>query len=187
MVPDRLEAPAVTLIYCPHTFRHEPTWDVLDALDRSFCVVPVPLQGPNDYLAHLEARWSEGVAFVNIEHDIITTPASIALVAGCKRDWCWHPYEGVTEPQPINLGLTKFSATFIASTPHLWTDFASSSKVKRARWQRQPTWEMLDGWIAPYAQERGIWPHDHWPPVINARPEGVERMRDDSMAGFLHG
>ena len=174
-------------VVAPFTVDHLPTVRALRSI-RTLDVERWKLSGPNDYLAMLTHLWELGEPFVNVEHDVEFPPGTVEEVARCPGLWCWHPYVNVpTVPQLANLGLTKFSAPFIAALPYVWTDFASSSEVMRRRWQRQPTWSMLDAWLIDYAEARGYPGHAHHALVVNRRPDGVERMRDDSMAGFLHG
>ena len=173
-------------VVAPFTYDHEPTMMALlsiDAEDRTRW----KLDGPDDYLRCMEYQWDRGETFVNIEHDVEFAPSQYYAVAECPHQWCWTPYLYVEEPQKPNLGLTKFTSTFIAMNHDIWEAFRESSRVQRLRWQRQPTWSLLDWWISEYMADRSPKPHAHYPGVVNARPEGVDKMRDDSMAGFLHG
>jgi hypothetical protein len=173
-------------VVAPFTIDHPPTMHALLSIDAEHRT-RWRLDGPDDYLRCMEQQWERGESFVNIEHDVEFAPSQYYNVALCPHQWCWTPYVGVTEPQKPNLGLTKFSATFISMNRMMWVDFASSSRVQRVRWQRQPTWSMLDWWVTEYMADRMPKPHAHYPGVVNRRPAGVDRMRDDSMAGFLHG
>jgi hypothetical protein len=173
-------------IVAPFTVDHPPTVRALNELGPGFEVERWHMRRPDDYLALMEYQWSLRETFVNVEHDVEFSWSQMFTTATCAQPWCWHPYLFVTEPQSPNLGLTKISFELIAATPNIWTDFRDSSEVRRRRWQRQPTWSMLDDWLAHYRTDY-IEPHMHRSAVVNARPEGVERMPDDSMAGFLHG
>ena len=173
-------------VMAPFTIDHEPTLFGLLCI-RDHDVTRWRLEKPNDYLRFLTYQWDLGEPFVNVEHDVEFSAGTVEELADCERDWCWCPYEGVTDPQLPHLGMTKFSARFIEATHSAWDDFMGTSEVIRLQWQRQPTWSMLDGYLFRYATGRGQLAHRHERTVVNRRPEGVERMADDSMAGFLHG
>ena len=171
-------------ILAPFTIDHPPTLFMLGCLDD---VTRWQLTAPDDYLRYITYQWEVGDGFVNVEHDVEFEPRQVQALIECPHAWCWYPYVDVSEPQMPNLGLTKFSATFISMTRGMWNEFSDASEVRRLRWQRQPTWNMLDWWINRYMASRFPPAHAHYPKVVNRRPEGVVQMQDNSMAGFLHG
>jgi hypothetical protein len=172
-------------VRAPFTIDHGPTRFMLGCLTGD--IERWHLTQPDDYLRYLTLMWDQGDTFVNIEHDVEFEPGVVSDLWDCPYAWCWAPYAGVSEPQLPHLGMTKLSRDFIVQTHDVWKDFLDDSTVMRQRWQRQPTWSMLDGWLYRYTQRLGILSHRHRTTVVNARPDGVEQMRDDSMAGFLHG
>jgi hypothetical protein len=172
-------------VRAPFTIDHEPTLFMLACLQGD--VERWQLREPDDYLCFLTYQWDEGKSFVNIEHDVEFEPSIVMELWECESDWCFAPYEGITEPQLPHLGMAKISSSHIEKTHDVWKTFTECSEVMRLRWQRQPTWSMLDGYLYRFSAGRGLFAHRHSTTVVNRRPPGVVQMSDDSMAGFLHG
>ena len=173
-------------VRAPFTIDHEPTLFMLRCIPGD--VERWKLTGPDDYLRYLTYQWDEAQTFVNVEHDVVFEPRIVSDLWDCHYAWCWAPYAGITEPQLPHLGMTKISSELIEKTHDIWKDFNDDNTVMRMRWQRQPTWSMLDGYLFRYAKQAGILSHRHRTPVVNARPKGVKGMAAaPTMAGFLHG
>ena len=83
---------------------------------------------PREYTLHLQRCWTPPETFVNCEHDIVPWPGAIADLLACPQPWCafgYLPYLDITTSAP-NLGLAKFTDTFIGATPRVWQEMDES-------------------------------------------------------------
>ena len=136
-------------LFVPHTKIQPATRIALRSL--SYVAYPV-----TDYVAYWRERWVEGQTFISVEPDVVPWPGALEALDACPEPWCAYAYapnEVWSEGGFPYLGCVKFSAAFIAATPHIW-DGASD-------------WRTLDLHLA----DRAPLPvHQHFPPVVNANP-----------------
>lgn len=167
-------------LFLPYTFVHRPTWENL--ADTGIPVTPWKTgyihQKPS-YLDYFEERWAEGLAFTQIEHDIIATREQILEMMDCPEPWCACG----TEPGGAALQMAKFSAEHIADTKDVWRVLREEWTVNRfvfphgsaghgTRYDgRQPLWEIIDTFHYFWCDLNGIHPHSH-SPITNCRPWG---------------
>lgn len=118
------------------------------------------------YRDHLQDFWNHGETFINMEHDVVPWPGAIEEIAGCEHDWCVFAYEPgqLALAGECYLGLAKFSSLLIRALPDVWRDMAD------------PDWQLCDSHLYSYAGQRGVSPHQHFPPVVNANPRTTPEM-----------
>lgn len=147
------------MIFIPHLFIHQPTWDALAGFDP----VGVPMDADDAYLRYFEERWRVGVAFINIEHDVIVRHDQLLELYTCPNSWCCFPeyLDG-----PATLSIARFRSDFIACNRMIWADFRADHFIGEGG--RQPAWTLLDAWLRDCADRI---PCLHGPPyAVNARP-----------------
>lgn len=122
------------------------------------------------YQDYLAAQWAEGTDFINLEHDVVPWPGAIEELGNCPGGWCVFGYTArwdcLRETPP--LGLAKFSTSFIRATHGVW-------EVYEAAHGR--AWGACDAHLSSYAKGRGIYPHQHFPAVLNANLSRLDSFR----------
>ena len=176
------------IVYVPWTFRHEPTWDLL----APFFPIGVDCRGDEEaYLRHFCERWDERLPFVNVEHDMLVTPAQVWDLWRCPEPWCAHGYDGGPGMFPW-IGSVKFTPSFMDDRPDVWRELLdwAHSDVHTAPWEWQlvgevpmkrpprgassfqeflPLWHSLDRWLIR-KMPADVTCHRHYPDVTNCRP-----------------
>jgi hypothetical protein len=126
---------------------------------------PIKLIGEHAYSYYFRKRWTEGRAFINIEHDIVPCPGAIEAIEQCDHDWCLYNYslpvhrlQNLEEIKSgaMPLGLVKISANLIAKTPKMWNEPIG--------------WSLCDKQLTDFARMAGFSVHQHQPSVVNANP-----------------
>lgn len=131
--------------------------------------VLVPLPSPPDDKAYgrlLAAEWALGKGFINVEHDVVLRPDTIALLTACPFQWCTWAYpfhDPALAPLVISdrLGCVKFSETLVQAIPDVMILAAAIQYTGR-------DWMTLDRRVvAVLRHQYGLWPHVHgiWDPL----------------------
>ena len=163
-------------LYVPYTRIAEATEAFLSTwkcVPEGVHVERVPVDQGWAYLNHLQACWNMGESFLNMEHDIVPWPGAIQSLLVCPREWCFFGYlpdfDFVSEGSSV-LGLTKFTAPFIAKFPHVWQAYREECENDG----RETPWRECDTHLGRYARKHGGWPpHQHFPAVLNANPNVI--------------
>jgi hypothetical protein len=109
----------------------------------------VMLDGDRAYVDYMRERWSDGLDFVNVEHDVLPTPSHLDELYECPRPWCSFPYG---DGGGTTLGCVRFRAAHLAATTACWEEFerqlAGTSRLWFHGWAvdgRAP-WALVDSW-----------------------------------------
>ena len=131
----------------------------------------VLMTGPDSYQEYFQKRWLEGESFINCEHDTVFFPGAIEELEKCPRPWCaFHTSINgdFMRGQMAPLALAKFSAELIEEYPDIWTEMTEVAKEKN---NPTPKWMWCDAWLQKCIKQRC---HQHYPPVLNAKPNIVQ-------------
>jgi hypothetical protein len=114
----------------------------------------IRLDFDDSYRLLLKDLWVDGETVVIIEQDVVPWPGAIEELHHCMGEWCSCAYRlfggyGVYH----HLGCTKLSSELMRKLPHLWD-------IPRH-------WNSLDTHLRWEADQVGIHPHPHRPPVIH--------------------
>jgi len=146
----------VLTVYVPYTKLERATRKALSI--PGFTAVDTSAEGA--YIAFMAERWREGIGFINVEHDAVPWPGAIRKLWECKAHWCAYGHTEDVDFSPgtgyeTSLHCCKFSTEVIARTPSLSDSFDGV------------TWMSLATHITEYMHKRGIFVHQHYPPIPN--------------------
>ena len=138
------------------------------------------------YVDFFQSRWDEGKDFISMEHDIVPWPGAIDQIAQCKAPWCVFMYDPVEDAMSRpNLGLVKIGADLIKMIPDVWRVMGTAERGVPRRYGAifgampcNRTWMYCDQQLFFHAITRDIYPHQHFPPVVNVKPTNeIQRSR----------
>ncbi len=157
-------------VYIPYTQLNPATAYVVQALP-SYELVKVD-DSPTAYVEYFQSRWDIGEDFITMEHDIVPWPGAIDQIGECKAPWCVFAYYPEQKAIEMSfLGLVKISSVLIRAIPDVWRDMGTTGNLDRL-------WMLCDQQLFFYATRHGIWPHQHFPPVVNVKPTNeIQRSR----------
>jgi hypothetical protein len=113
----------------------------------------VELEDPAAYHRLLAKLWSEGIGFLNIEHDVAIHSEVIPQLEACPEPWCLFPYSGGTALLYEGLGCVRFSTKLLRALPDVVATLDCTM------------WWQLDYNLAGRLRAAGYAPHVHEPPV----------------------
>jgi len=128
------------------------------------------------YRNYLQARWDEGLDFINLEHDVVPHPGAIDELWECPQPWCFYGYvAGIDHVAngSAPLGCMKITAVLMAQFPDVW-------ERMRGYVTDGLIWRWNDIWLFGTARKAGVLPHEHTPPVFNANPSILKLYRPDT-------
>lgn len=153
-------------LYVPYTKLNPATRITVWEYDFEF----VKLKGKYGYSEFLKERWDEGKDFLLVEHDVVVWPGAIESLVKCTHPWCAFDYSKDTvwetqeaELRGIPLGCVKITSDFIKQTPDIWDNPVD--------------WHVCDLYLFKCAKEKGLFPHQHFPGVVNANPTFLGRRK----------
>jgi hypothetical protein len=117
---------------------------------------------PHAYGDSLTGFWERGEGFINLEADVAPWPGALTELWYCPEPWCALPiivHDAINER---NLGVMKFSSSFIAHHPDVWRTYPRNAIFD---------WRSLDAWL--YEQLRPQLPHRHLPPALHLNERHV--------------
>ncbi len=125
----------------------------------------VPMYADRSYLDYWETRWEECREFINAEHDVVPDEQSIPSLLACPRPWCFFGYD----PHKFPFGLVRMKAEVITRLPEVWSTLEKRMVeiTPSLQWHGWPLWSFLDSWFVEYAKEQEVYPHRHFPDVVN--------------------
>ena len=132
-----------------------------EALDNCGHPVTYEYVGHSDtaYPEMIARLFSEGNAFLNVEHDVVPDKACLRAMVRCHEPFCAAPYEWTTNVGPA-LGCTKFSGDFLA-------DFPTAAAEALGGSFRQFDYVLMRTVLAGKYRQR---PHVHLPPAEHLNP-----------------
>lgn len=89
----------------------------------------VDVSGDDDaYFRLFQRLWHEGEGWVNVEHDVLVRPDTLAELADCPHDWCAAPIPYLSNRR-YGLGCVKFSDRLLEEFPDAIEQVAISAIV----------------------------------------------------------
>ena len=164
-------------VVCAFTHIAPGVAEALDATGHPWEAVDVS-GSDEDYWALLAGLWADGRCFINVEHDVIVRPDTLAELEACPQPWCGFPLPYLGGEYP-GLGCVKFDASIIAAVPDALVQAGRMSNGNHPPKHWCTTDHFLQMVVLPAAVGHGK--HVHWPALGHWRPY------DDGLPQPSHG